>query len=80
MFCFIFIERVVVLVWLEDESERNVQRAGDVMRFERKPQDFQYGKTSLSLSLAFLAFCMGSFEVRVTILTVTGDSYQRTLT
>jgi hypothetical protein len=33
--------------------------AGDVMRFERKPQDFQYGKTPLSL--AFLAFCMGSF-------------------
>ena len=46
------------------------------MRFERKPQDFQYGKTPLSL--AFLAFCMGSFEVRVTILNQ-GDSYQRTL-
>ena len=55
---------------------RGVQRAGDVMRFERKPQDFQYGKTPLSL--AFLPFCMGSFEVRVTILNQ-GDSYQRTL-
>ena len=39
-----------------------VQRAADVMRFERKSQDFQYGKTPISL--AFLTFCMGSFEVR----------------
>ena len=38
--------------------------------------NFQYGKTPLSL--AFLPFCMGSFEVRVTVLNCEG-SYQRSL-